>query len=236
MRSKDAARLPEGLPTYCGYTHYGYTCYGSTHYGSTHYGSTHNGSTYYSSTHYGSTYYGSTHYGSTYYGSSHYGSAHYGSTYYGSTHCGSTYYGSTHCGSTYYGSTYYGCTLCGSAHYGQVRHGGVSGFSEEFNIIPLGPHRTRVLLRQRFPKGPILSTMLGVPGFSPLLTYLVRSWNYQIGVEDYSVMQGQAHNINDLGAPNYGQLGTGDDLIVRSDDVTWLSPLRPHRQVLGVEA
>jgi len=96
-----------------------------------------------------------------------------------------------------------------------VRHGGVSGFSEEFNIIPLGPHRTRVLLRQRFPKGPILSTMLGVPGFSPLLTYLVRSWNYQIGVEDYSVMQGQAHNINDLGAPNYGQLGTGDDLIVR---------------------
>jgi len=96
-----------------------------------------------------------------------------------------------------------------------VRHGGVSGFSEEFNIIPLGPHRTRVLLRQRFPKGPILSTMLGVPGFAPLLTYLVRSWNYQIGVEDYSVMQGQAHNINDLGAPNYGQLGTGDDLIVK---------------------
>ena len=116
-----------------------------------------------------------------------------------------------------------------------VRHGGVSGFSEEFNIIPLGPHRTRVLLRQRFPKGPILSTLLNVPGFSALLTYLVRSWNpnpnpdpnpnpspspdpnpnpspnpsqvrswnYQIGVEDYSVMQGQAHNINDLGAPSY---------------------------------
>ena len=58
-----------------------------------------------------------------------------------------------------------------------VRHGGVSGFSEEFNIIPLGPHRTRVLLRQRFPKGPILSTMLGVPGFDALLTYLVRTWN-----------------------------------------------------------
>ena len=96
-----------------------------------------------------------------------------------------------------------------------VRHGGVSGFSEEFNIIPVGPHRTRVLLRQRFPKGPILSTLLGIPGFSNLLTYLVRSWNYQIGLEDYSVMQGQAHNINDLGAPNYDQLGTGDDLIVK---------------------
>ena len=25
---------------------------------------------------------------------------------------------------------------------GQVRHGGVSGFSEEFNIVPIGPHRT----------------------------------------------------------------------------------------------
>ena len=58
-----------------------------------------------------------------------------------------------------------------------VRHGGVSGFSEEFNIVPLGPHRTRVLLRQRFPKGPILSTLLNVPGFSALLTYLVRSCN-----------------------------------------------------------
>ena len=96
-----------------------------------------------------------------------------------------------------------------------VRHGGVSGFSEEFNIVPLGPHRTRVLLRQRFPKGPILSTLLGVPGVDGLLRYLVRNWNYQIGLEDYSVMQGQAHNINDLAAPNYGALGTGDDLIVK---------------------
>uniref|UniRef100_A0A7S3WWM3 Uncharacterized protein n=2 Tax=Emiliania huxleyi TaxID=2903 RepID=A0A7S3WWM3_EMIHU len=81
-----------------------------------------------------------------------------------------------------------------------VRHGGVSGFSEEFNIVPLGPHRTRVLLRQRFPKGPILSTLLRVPGTAPVLQYLVRNWNYQIGLEDYCVMQGQAHNIDDFGA------------------------------------
>jgi len=113
-----------------------------------------------------------------------------------------------------------------------VRHGGVSGFSEEFNIIPLGPHRTRVLLRQRFPKGPILSTLLGVPGFSALLTYLVRSWNYQIGVEDYSVMQGQAHNINDLGAPNYAALGTGDDLIVKF----WEWKRQASRNDFGAEA
>jgi len=96
-----------------------------------------------------------------------------------------------------------------------VRHGGVSGFSEEFNIIPLGPHRTRVLLRQRFPKGPILSTLLNIPGTKAALQYLVRNWNYQIGLEDYCVMQGQAHNVDDLGAPNWRKLSVGDDLIVK---------------------
>lgn len=96
-----------------------------------------------------------------------------------------------------------------------VRHGGVSGFSEEFNIIPVGPHRARVLLRQRFPKGPILSTLLNIPGVRALLQYLVRQWNYQIGLEDYSVMQGQAHNIDDLGAKNWQSTGTGDDLIIK---------------------
>merc|ERR1719198_1628567 len=96
-----------------------------------------------------------------------------------------------------------------------VRHGGVSGFSEEFNIIPIGPHRTRVLLRQRFPKGPILSTLLRLPGTRGTLQYLVRNWNYQIGLEDYCVMQGQAHNIDDLGAPNWKKLSTGDDLIIK---------------------
>jgi len=96
-----------------------------------------------------------------------------------------------------------------------VRHGGVSGFSEEFNIVPLGPHRTRVLLRQRFPKGPILSTLLNLPGTREILQYLVRNWNYQIALEDYSVMQGQAHNIDDFGAPNWKATSNGDDLIVK---------------------
>jgi len=96
-----------------------------------------------------------------------------------------------------------------------VRHGGVSGFSEEFNIVPIGPHRTRVLLRQRFPKGPILSTLLNLPGTREILQYLVRNWNYQIALEDYSVMQGQAHNIDDFGAPNWKSTSNGDDLIVK---------------------
>mmetsp|Transcript_53174 Transcript_53174/g.105733 ORF Transcript_53174/g.105733 Transcript_53174/m.105733 type:complete len:364 (+) Transcript_53174:1442-2533(+) len=96
-----------------------------------------------------------------------------------------------------------------------VRHGGVSGFSEEFNIVPIGPHRTRVLLRQRFPKGPILSALLNIPGTREVLQYLVRNWNYQIALEDYSVMQGQAHNIDDFGAPNWKATSNGDDLIVK---------------------
>ena len=45
-----------------------------------------------------------------------------------------------------------------------VRHCGVSGFSEEFHIVPIAPKRTRVLLRQHLPKGPILTTVTGFPG------------------------------------------------------------------------
>merc|ERR1719197_1685616 len=96
-----------------------------------------------------------------------------------------------------------------------VRHAGVSGFSEEFHIVPIGPQRTRVLLRQRIPKGPILSTLLKIPKSTELVQFLVRQWNYQIGLEDYSVMQGQAHNIDDLGAPNWKAASTGDDLIIK---------------------
>jgi O-methyltransferase involved in polyketide biosynthesis len=96
-----------------------------------------------------------------------------------------------------------------------VRHAGVSGFSEEFHIVPIGPQRTRVLLRQRIPKGPILSTLLKIPKSTELVQFLVRQWNYQIGLEDYSVMQGQAYNIDDLGAPNWSAASTGDDLIIR---------------------
>ena len=96
-----------------------------------------------------------------------------------------------------------------------VRHGGVSGFEEEFHIVPIAPHRTRVLLRQHLPRGPILSTITGIPGLKPILTLLVNNWNYHIGLEDACVMQGQASRIEDWGSPRLSVGGLGDDLIKR---------------------
>ena len=117
----------------------------------------------------------------------------------------------------------------GHGHYGQtaggkpkiirfdapniVRHGGVSSFSEEFHIVPIAPGRTRVLLRQNLPRGPILNTVLSIPGSETVLQKLVQLWNYHISLEDYSVMQGQAHNVDDLGAPHLSLGGLGDDLV-----------------------
>ena len=96
-----------------------------------------------------------------------------------------------------------------------VRHGGVSGFEEEFHIIPIAPQRTRVLLRQHLPRGPILSTITGFPGIKLVLTTLVNNWNYHIALEDASIMQGQASRIEDWGSPRLQVGGLGDDLIVR---------------------
>ncbi|KAL7532953.1 hypothetical protein ACHAXR_004954, partial [Thalassiosira sp. AJA248-18] len=117
----------------------------------------------------------------------------------------------------------------GLGHYGQtsggkpkivrfdapniVRHGGVSSFSEEFHIVPISPGQTRVLLRQNLPKGPILSTVLSIPFAESFLQKLVNVWNYHIALEDYSVMQGQAHNVDDLGAPHLALGDLGDDLV-----------------------
>ena len=96
-----------------------------------------------------------------------------------------------------------------------VRHGGVSGFEEEFHIIPIAHQRTRVLLRQHLPRGPILSTITSFPFVLPFLTLLVNNWNYHIALEDSNVMQGQANRIEDWGSPRMGLGGLGDDLIKR---------------------
>mmetsp|Transcript_3185 Transcript_3185/g.8790 ORF Transcript_3185/g.8790 Transcript_3185/m.8790 type:complete len:441 (+) Transcript_3185:2371-3693(+) len=96
-----------------------------------------------------------------------------------------------------------------------VRHGGVSGFEEEFHIVPIAPQRTRVLLRQHLPRGPILSTITSVPGTRLFLTALVNNWNYHIALEDASIMQGQASRIEDWGSPRLRVGGLGDDLIMR---------------------
>uniref|UniRef100_A0A7S3B1H0 Rieske domain-containing protein n=2 Tax=Haptolina ericina TaxID=156174 RepID=A0A7S3B1H0_9EUKA len=65
-----------------------------------------------------------------------------------------------------------------------VRHSNAMGFAEEFHVVPVAPERTRVMLRQRFPKGAVLSTLLQLPGSEPMLTFLVRNRNYQLAVED----------------------------------------------------
>jgi len=96
-----------------------------------------------------------------------------------------------------------------------VRHGGVSGFEEEFHCVPIAPQRTRVLLRQHLPRGPILSTITRLPGLLPVLTLIVNMWNYQIALEDGNVMQGQANRIEDWGSPRLLIGGLGDDLIKR---------------------
>jgi len=96
-----------------------------------------------------------------------------------------------------------------------VRHGGVSGFEEEFHIVPIAPYRTRVLLRQHLPKGPILSTITSIPYMVPFLTALVNNWNYHIALEDAGVMKGQSHNIEDFGAPRMKSGALGDDLIAK---------------------
>ena len=81
--------------------------------------------------------------------------------------------------------------------------------------MPIAPGRSRVLLRQHLPKGPILSTLTSLPGMLPFLTALVNNWNYHIALEDGAVMQGQSHLIEDLNAPRMQVGGLGDDLMSR---------------------
>jgi len=115
-----------------------------------------------------------------------------------------------------------------------VRHGGVSGFEEEFHIVPVAPQRTRVLLRQHLPRGPILSTVTGIPGLKPALTLLVNNWNYHIGLEDAGIMQGQASRIEDWGSPRLAVGGLGDDLIKRY--WRWRSQAHEDLKEKGVES
>ena len=96
-----------------------------------------------------------------------------------------------------------------------MSNSGILTLFPQFHIIPIAPGQTRVLLRQNLPKGPILSTALSIPFVEPVLEKLVNIWNYHIALEDYSVMQGQAHNIDDLGAPHLALGDLGDDLVAQ---------------------
>jgi hypothetical protein len=74
-----------------------------------------------------------------------------------------------------------------------VRHVGASGFEEEVHVVPIGPQRSRVLLRQRLPTegNPVLAALLQVPGALALLTVLVQNWNFQVAIQDAQQQQQQ---------------------------------------------
>ena len=57
--------------------------------------------------------------------------------------------------------------------------------------MPIAPDRTRVMLRQRFSKGPTLSALLQLPGASSVITWLVQNWNYQVAQKDYVAVLGR---------------------------------------------
>jgi len=52
-------------------------------------------------------------------------------------------------------------------------------FWEGVHVVPIAPGRTRVLLRQHLPLGPLLAQMMRVPAAQALLTSLVQGWNQQ---------------------------------------------------------
>jgi len=64
-----------------------------------------------------------------------------------------------------------------------------SGFSEEYHVAPIGPQRTRVILRQRLPRNPLLAAVSAVGGAS-VLTLLVQQWNYNHALEEYGSFRG----------------------------------------------
>jgi len=50
--------------------------------------------------------------------------------------------------------------------------------------VPISQQRTRVLLRQHFKLDGALGALLKLPGALPVLTGLVRKWNYAVGLAD----------------------------------------------------
>jgi len=65
-----------------------------------------------------------------------------------------------------------------------VRHTAASGCAEEVHVVPISQQRTRVLLRQHFKLDGALGALLKLPGALPVLTGLVRKWNYAVGLAD----------------------------------------------------
>lgn len=66
-----------------------------------------------------------------------------------------------------------------------VRHAASSGFADEMHVLPVAARRTRVLLRQYFPKGPLLSALLALPGAELAATVLVRNLNSKMAFDEH---------------------------------------------------
>ena len=69
--------------------------------------------------------------------------------------------------------------LGGAAHVARfdapnvVRHAVGSGFADEMHVLPIAERRTRVLLRQHFPKNLLLDALLAAPGAEWAATAIV---------------------------------------------------------------
>mmetsp|Transcript_73922 Transcript_73922/g.222271 ORF Transcript_73922/g.222271 Transcript_73922/m.222271 type:complete len:486 (-) Transcript_73922:584-2041(-) len=99
-----------------------------------------------------------------------------------------------------------------------IHRRGASGFAEEVHVVPIAGDRTRVLLRQRFPRdNAVLARLLGLPVARPFLTWLVQNWNYHIALEDYPTQQQQLVAPPERGAPEWRRAPTrlADDTIAQ---------------------
>jgi len=89
----------------------------------------------------------------------------------------------------------------GSGQSHIVQHADAQGaFSEEVHVMPVAQQRTRVMLRQRFPKGAVQSALLQLPGAESLLTFLLRNRNYQLAVEDFKASTAQPRSAAGSGS------------------------------------
>jgi len=75
-----------------------------------------------------------------------------------------------------------------------VRHVGSSGFDEVMQVVPIGPKRSRVLLRQVVPAegNAVLAMLLQLPGALALLTVLIQNWNFQVAESDSKAPKSRA--------------------------------------------
>jgi len=82
-----------------------------------------------------------------------------------------------------------------------VRHVGASGFDETMHVVPIGPERSRVLLRQVVPRenNALLAMVLQLPGMLALFTVLIQNWNFLVAESDKAVASKQQEAASEEG-------------------------------------